>query len=82
MSLPARDREEKICSFGRFSLRNFFAIFKVRAVILKRMDKRSHAWPRGKLIFAVSLYIYIYTVISRKVVGGTVHATIPKGRVN
>ena len=55
MSLPTRGRKEKIC---RFSLRNFFAIFKDRAVILRRMDKRSHAWPRGKLIFAVSFYIY------------------------
>ena len=55
MSLPTCGREEKIC---RFSLRNLFAIFKVRAVMLNRMDKRSHAWPRGKLIFAVSFYIY------------------------
>ena len=27
----------------------------------KRMDKRSHAWPRGKLIFAVYIFIFLYT---------------------
>ena len=41
-----------------------FAIFfcdMVGAVKSKRMDKRSHAWPRGKLIFGVSLFfLYIH----------------------
>ena len=35
-----------------------YAIFfcdMVRAVISKRMDKRGHAWPSGKLIFAYIL---------------------------
>ena len=32
----------------------------------KRMDKRSHAWPRGKLIFAVYIFIfYIHFAVSR-----------------
>ena len=41
-----------------------YAIFfcdMVRAVISKRMDKRSHAWPRGKLIFAVYIFIFLHT---------------------
>ena len=45
-----------MCSFCRFSLRNSVALFKVRAVMSKRMDKRSHAWPRGKLILEVPLF--------------------------
>ena len=45
-----------MCSFRRFCLRNSFAIFKVPTLMSKRMAKRSHAWPRGKLIFAVPLF--------------------------
>ena len=58
-----------------------FAIFKVRAVMLNRMDKRSHAWTRGKLIFAVSFYIY-FQLFRESLSEKLVHATIPKGRVN
>ena len=66
MSLPTRGWEEKMCSFCRFSLQNSFAKLKVRAVMSKRMHKRSHAWPRGKLIFAVSLFFYLYICRSRQ----------------
>ena len=58
VSLPARGWEEKMCNFCRFSLRNSFAILKVRTVMSKRMDKRSHAW--SKLIFAVSLFLSVH----------------------
>ena len=29
----------------------------------KNADKRSHAWPRAKLIFAVSLFFYTFAVL-------------------
>ena len=38
------------------SVCEILATFKVPAVMSKRMDKRSHSWPRGKLIFAVSYF--------------------------
>ena len=68
-----------LCRFGRKVVRRLgrkdvwflsfqYAIFfcnMVRAVISKRMDKRSHTWPRSKLIFEVSLFfLYIYCLPS------------------
>ena len=49
-----------MCSLRRFCLRNSSAIFEVPAVMSKRMGKRSHAWPTGKLIFAVPLSFFLY----------------------
>ena len=44
MSLSPRSWEEKICGVCAK-----FLCDKVHAVMSKRMDKRSHAWPRGNL---------------------------------
>ena len=46
--------------FLSFQLAKFFCDM-IRGVMSKRMDKRSHAWPRGKLIFAVYIFIFLYT---------------------
>ena len=45
--------------FLSFQLAKFFCDIKgPNRALSKRMYKRSHAWPRGKLIFAVSLFFY------------------------
>ena len=36
-----------------------FSCDVVRAVLSKRMNKRSHAWPRGELIFAVYIFTFL-----------------------
>ena len=61
MPLPTRGWEKKDVWFLSFQFAKFFCDM-IRAVMSKRMDKRSHAWPRGNLIFAVyifNLFIYI-----------------------
>ena len=41
--------------FLSFQFAKFFCDM-IRAVMSKRMDKRSHVWPRGKLIFSVYIF--------------------------
>ena len=48
--------------FLSFQFAKFFYDM-IRAVMVKRMDKRSHAWPRGKLILAVYIFIFLYIYI-------------------
>ena len=63
MSPSSRDWDEKICSFCRFSLRIFLAVFKgpCRDVEENGQEKPRWrlTWPRGELICAVSLFLYI-----------------------
>ena len=55
MSLPTCGWEEKGLSFQNA----IFFCNMVHAVISKRMDKRSHAWPRGKLIQYPYFFIHL-----------------------
>ena len=55
MSLPTRGWEKKDVWFLSFQFAKFFCDI-ILAVMSKRMDKRSDAWPRGKLIFAIYVF--------------------------
>ena len=46
--------------FLSFKFAKFFCDV-VLAVMSKRMDKMSHAWLRGKLIFVVYIFTFLYT---------------------
>ena len=48
--------------FLSFQFAKFFCDM-ICAVMSKRMDKRSHAWPRGKLLFAVYVFIFFIDIL-------------------
>ena len=58
--LPTFGREKKICNFCRFSLRNSFAVFKVRVYVEE--NRQDLLFDReGKFIFTVSVF-FIFAV--------------------
>ena len=49
--------EKKRCVVSVVSVCEILLRFGPCRDVEKKADKRSHAWPRGKLIFAVSLFV-------------------------